>query len=241
MSQAARSRYHAAGRRFLEPGAAIPFPLRRGEQPLTRRHGAGVHSTRPHLCGENRTPGSGRMQDRASPPGPNQVSWRRLLPSYGQEIGSLPIRATTPRARTPHHSGLFAICCTPARFAGVQVFSHLDGIESKSRAPALTEPDRPQFVSVAIHPLARAAKPTSNGCSVEQQRIAAKQRDNATGDSFDAFGVQTNTRGQRHAGQESEAVQPGAQNALPGLGSRTTADPRRTAPQSGSSSHQLRD
>lgn len=33
-----------------EAGSPLPFPLRRGEFRLTRRHGAGVHSTRPHLC-----------------------------------------------------------------------------------------------------------------------------------------------------------------------------------------------
>ena len=35
---------------LLGAGSSLPFPLRRGECCLTRRHGAGVTSARPHLC-----------------------------------------------------------------------------------------------------------------------------------------------------------------------------------------------
>jgi hypothetical protein len=50
VSQAARSRYNAAGRRFSEAGSQLPFPLRSDLGNLADRHGAGVPSTRPHLC-----------------------------------------------------------------------------------------------------------------------------------------------------------------------------------------------
>jgi DNA-binding XRE family transcriptional regulator len=38
------------GSPLLGAGSSLPFPLRRGEFRLTRRHGAGVTSARPHLC-----------------------------------------------------------------------------------------------------------------------------------------------------------------------------------------------